>query len=117
MSEKPWEVPLSIEEQTDLFGQMGKWLKNGGMTSKSFVPSEMENLFRMVATIVLLRAQLAANTATIAAQAADLLDAAMLIRRLAHRCPGLAVAHQATDWLKRKGLQGSILRETEDSNG
>jgi hypothetical protein len=61
--------------------------------------------------------ELAAKDATIAAQAADLFDAAMLIRRLAHRCPGLAVAHQATDWLKRKGLQGSILRETEDSNG
>ncbi len=65
MSEKPWEVPLSNEEQADLFGQMGKWLKNGGMTSKSFVPSEMQNMFRMVATIVLLRAQHAAQAAEI----------------------------------------------------
>jgi hypothetical protein len=64
---------------------------------------------------------IAAKDATIAAQAAeierltaDVSDAAMLIRRLAYRCPGLAVAHQANDWLKRKGLQGSLLKETEE---
>lgn len=48
---------------------------------------------------------------------ADLQDAAMLIRRLAYRVPGLAVATKANEWLRRKGLQGSVLRETEDSNG
>jgi hypothetical protein len=77
----------------------------------------MNNIDYRDRELAALRYDIASKDATIAAQAADLLDAAMLIRRLAHRCPGLAVAHQATDWLKRKGLQGSILRETEDSNG
>ena len=42
-------------------------------------------------------------------------DLAMLVRRLAHRLekvsPGDTVAAQANDFLRRKGLQGSVLRE------
>ena len=42
-------------------------------------------------------------------------DLAMLIRRL---CAGQAIADKAIDYLNRKGLQGTILRDDkEKSNG
>lgn len=52
----------------------------------------------------------------------DLLDAAMLIKRMAHRlkvnaeygafpAANLKMASQATGWLQRRGLAGSILRK------
>ena len=44
----------------------------------------------------------------------DLLDAGMLIRRLCHSLSPQTKRDQAEDWLRRKGLGGSVLRECDD---
>jgi len=41
-------------------------------------------------------------------------DLAMLVRRLAKKSAGTDLAEKAMDYLKRKGLQGSPLRSTEE---
>jgi hypothetical protein len=44
-------------------------------------------------------------------------DLAMLVRRLIRKHPNLKLAAQATDFLRRKGLQGNILRTAQDNIG
>jgi hypothetical protein len=59
--------------------------------------------------------ELAAKDATIAAQAADLFDAAMLIR-IGTSLPWISGRASGNRLAETKGPSG-ILRETEDSNG
>ena len=50
---KPLDEPLTKSEQDDLFGQMEKSLKRGpfGIEGRFFLNCEVENWFRMMATI------------------------------------------------------------------
>ena len=47
-------MPLTAEEQDDLFRQMDKWLKSHGgeVASKAMTPDETENVYRMRETII-----------------------------------------------------------------
>src|SRR3989442_1636304 len=45
----------------------------------------------------------------------DLKNAAMLIRRLCQKVEDWPLKQQALDWVQRKGLTGSILREEESA--
>lgn len=58
MSDEQFRKPLSVDEQDDLFRQMEKWLKSHGgkLAEKKMLDGEMENMFRMMATILDARA-------------------------------------------------------------
>jgi hypothetical protein len=49
------DKPLTRAEQDDLFRQMDKWFADGGIRPNDLVASEMENVFRMRATILQIR--------------------------------------------------------------
>jgi hypothetical protein len=50
------DEPLTRDEQDDLFKQMTLWINSGGLRESKMLACEMENIFRMKATIVQLRA-------------------------------------------------------------
>jgi hypothetical protein len=46
------DIPLDCQEQDDLFRQMTKWFGSDGLRDCKMMASEMENIFRMKATIL-----------------------------------------------------------------
>src|SRR3990167_3016593 len=58
--------PLSLHEQQDLFNQMDKWLRaNPDAPQTTFLRCEIENIYRMQATIVALHNEIAAGDTAI----------------------------------------------------
>jgi hypothetical protein len=55
----------------------------------------------------------APSPASTAPAEAIIKDLAMLVRRLCAKHPNKTLTHQAVDYLTRKGLQGSVLRESQ----
>lgn len=49
------DVPLTRDEQDDLFRQMRLWLESGGLREQRMLACEIENVYRMKATILQLR--------------------------------------------------------------
>lgn len=51
-------MPLSRAEQDDMFRQMEKWLADGGIRPSNMLACEVENVYRMRATIYQMRADI-----------------------------------------------------------
>ena len=81
---RPISDPLLPDEQNDLFIQMDKWLKHGGIRECHLLAPEMENVYRMRATVV----------------------------HLMMACVDLVNVHDHNEWSER--TEGTDLREVID---
>lgn len=90
----PLDQPLALHEQQDLFNQMGKWLtENPTAKEKVLLRPEIENVYRMQATVVALQNEIFAGDTAIRQLECGLNDSRPI--------PPDAVAEPIRDEIKR----------------